>query len=98
MFEGIVLTNLTPAALLGLTVLMLLFGKLRTNNTYLEKVQEAERWRLAYEAERETRVLANAQTTELLELAKTTQSLLASIFASSEHIRRSGEPDDLPKA
>ena len=59
--------------------MMILTGKLWTNAAYQEKVSEAERWRLAYEAEREARTLSDRQTTNLLEEAKTNRNVLAAL-------------------
>lgn len=93
MIEGITIANLTPPTLLGFTILLIILGKLWTNPAYQEKVKDADRWRLAYEAEREARLESEKQTQELLELAKTTHALITGVFTNSEHIRRSGEPD-----
>ena len=95
MIEGIPLTGLTAPALLGIAILMLFTGKLWTNSAFQEKCSEAERWRLAYEAERAARLESEAQTKELLEVAKTTQALITGVLANSERIRRSGEADAL---
>jgi len=83
MFEGIPLVSLTPSVLLGITVLMILLGKLRTNTSYQEKVKESDTWRKAYEAEREARATSDKQTGELLELAKTTHDILIAVFQST---------------
>lgn len=93
LLEGIPIVGLTAPGLLGIAILMILTGKLWTNAAYQQKCQEAERWRLAYEAEREARGESEAGTKELLELAKTTQALITGVFTNSEHIRRSGEAD-----
>lgn len=92
---GIPLSGLTAPALVSIAVLMLFTGKMWTNAAYQEKAAEAERWRLAYEAERDARIESDAQSKELLELAKTTHALITGVFTNSEHIRRSGEPDAL---
>lgn len=88
--EGIPLVGLTAPTLLGIAVLMVLTGRLYSRAAYLEKVAEAERWRLAYEAEREARALSDKQTTELLELAKTTHSFIVAVFTNSEQARQAG--------
>lgn len=97
MIEGIPIAGLTAPALLGFAILLLLKGKLWTDAAYQEKRAESERWRLAYEAERDARVESDAQAKELLELAKTTHALITGVFTNSEHIRRSGEPNALPQ-
>jgi len=90
---GIPLADLTAPTLLGVVVLLVLLGRIVPRSILLAKEKEAERWRLAYEAEREARIETEAQTKELLELAKTTHSFITATFANSERIRRSGEPD-----
>lgn len=90
---GIPLTVLTPSALLGIVVLMILLGKLVPRIFYKDKVDEAEKWRLAYEAEREARTISDAQTAQLLELAKTTHSILVAMFNTTEQVRQSGGAD-----
>lgn len=93
LIEGIPIIGWSAPTLLSIVVLMLLTGKLWTKAAYDEKVKEAERWRAAYEAEREARVTANSQTTELLELAKTTHSFIVAVFSNSERARQAGEFD-----
>lgn len=99
MLDGIpiaTLTALTPPALLGIAVLMLMLGRLVPRATLTDKIAEAEKWRLAYEAERKARVTSDAQTVELLELAKTTHSLLVAIFGTAERKRPPGEAYVVP--
>lgn len=88
---GLPLTELTASALLGLAILMILRGKIWTDAAYQEKTKESERWRLAYEAEREARQTSDAQTAELLELAKTTHSFIKAVFVNSERAQVSGD-------
>ena len=97
MIENIPLVGLSAPAMLGVLIMMLFTGKLWTNSAYQEKKEEAERWRLAYEAEREARKESDSQTVELLEVTKTTQGFIEAVFRSSELIRRSGVSDDIPK-
>lgn len=93
--NGIPFADLTAPTLLGIAVLMLLSGRLFSKAAWQDKADEAERWRKAYEAERESRVTADAQTAELLELAKTTHAFITAVFSNSERIRQSGEPNAL---
>lgn len=98
MIEGLPLADMSAPYLLGLAVLMILVGWLVPKRILTKTENESERWRLAYEAEREARILSEAQTSELLELAKTTHALITAVFTNSEQIRikqRSGEPDAL---
>jgi hypothetical protein len=91
MFEGISIGDLTPPALLGLAVLLLLFGKIVPRATLMDKSKEAQQWREAYEKEREARSLSEAQNAELLELGKTTYNVLVAMFGTTERIRNSDE-------
>lgn len=95
---GIPLGILTPSALLGLTVLMLFTGKLWTNPAYQEKAKEAEKWRLAYEAENKARAIADTQAAQLLEQAKTTHALVVSMFGILENKESSGGTHVVPLA
>jgi len=83
MLDGISLIGLTPAGLLLLVVLMVLTGRLVPRATYLEKVKESDQWRAAYEVERAARAAADAQTRELMELAKTGTKVLEAVQTSS---------------
>lgn len=91
MLDGIPFNNLTAPALLGITVLLILLGRLVPWFIYKSKVEEAEKWRLAYEVERKARMASDAQTTELLELAKTTNSIVVAAFGGSPRYRQAGE-------
>lgn len=92
MLDGIPVSSLSSSALLGLVVLLILLGRLVPRSSLRDKAAEADRWRLAYEAEREARALAVAQTTELLELAKTTHAVISAMATTSEHLR--GKTDE----
>lgn len=87
MIEGIPVSVLSASALLGLTVLLLLTGKLVPRVYLKDKMDEVERWREAYEKEREARSIADAQATELLEVAKTTHAIISAMASTSERIR-----------
>jgi hypothetical protein len=89
MIEGISLVQLTPPALLGLCILFIITGRLVPRFFYNEKVKSAERWRAAYEAERQARMLSDSQTRELLEVAKTSKQFLSALVEST--IVESGE-------
>jgi len=90
MFDGIPIQNLTAPTLLGITVLMLLLGLLIPRFVYKEKKEEAASWKAAYEAERAARVLSDKQTTELLELSRTTHDILVALLGVSEDESKSG--------
>lgn len=90
MIDGIPILSFTPEVLLGIAILMILSGRLWTNKTYQEKCAEAERWRKAYEAEREARAISDAQTRELLELGKATYAILDAALSEVEPPGRGG--------
>ena len=90
MFNGISVVQLTPSVLLGIAILMLLMGRLIPRTTYQDKANEAEKWRQAYEAERAARTISDAQTRELLEIAKTSELFLRAVVQQSETMK-SGE-------
>lgn len=87
MIEGVSIIGLTPAGLLLAAVLMILTGWLVPRRTYLEKVREADRWRAAYEVERASRNASDAQTRELLEVAKTSAKFLEAVHTNSETMK-----------
>lgn len=76
MFEGFALLDFTPSVLLGVTVLLLLTGRLVPRVTLQDKSTEAERWHQAYEKSEEARRLSDAQTKELLEVAHLTHAII----------------------
>lgn len=80
MFEGFPIVGLTAPALLGITVLLLLMGKIVPRATMQDKIQEAADWKAAYEKERDARGRSNLQTIELLEVSKTTHSITVAMF------------------
>lgn len=96
MLDGVPLTNLTPAALVGIGVILMMLGKLVPRSALMDKDAEVERWRKAYEAEREARATSDAQTAELLEVAKTTHNLIVAMFGTADRIRESGGTDVVP--
>ena len=93
MFVDLSLTTISSAGLLGIAVLLILTGRLIPRATYKDKSEEADRWRRAYEAEKTARGIADAQTNELLEVAKTTHAIIAAMASTSERLVRSGDSD-----
>jgi len=97
MLDGIPVEILTPGALLGLFVLLVFTGRITTRASLTDKNQEIERWRQAYEFEREAHAAADAQVGELLDVAKTSQAVIQALHTTSERIRQSGDPDVVSK-
>lgn len=96
MMDGIPITgDMSAEYILGLAVLMVLIGWLVPKRTLTKQEQESEKWRLAYEAEREARKLSDSQTVQLLEVARTTHSILVAMHGTAERLRQSGASDDI---
>ena len=96
MLEGIPIGDLSAPVLVGIAFLLVMFGRLVPWYIYKAKAEESERWRKAYEAEREARVTADSQRTELLEVAKTTHSIIVAIFGNGETHQTGGGRHALP--
>lgn len=97
MLADIPIVDLTAPTLLGIGIIFLLTGRLHTRFSYMEKKEEADRWRAAYEVERDARITSDAQTVELLEVAKTTHDIISAMFMTVQHDRlKLGAPDDVP--
>lgn len=97
MLDGIPFADLTPPTLLGLTFILVLIGRLVPRSTLLDKAAEAEKWRLAYEAMKERSDTSDAQTAELLELAKASHGIMVAVFGTMvERSRLSGEAHVVP--
>lgn len=96
MLDGLPIAELTAPGLLGIAILLLLLGKLVPKSTLTDKAKEADRWREAYELERKRADTSDAQTADLLELAKTTHNIIVAVFGAEERTRRSGEAYVVP--
>lgn len=96
MFEGIPIVGLTAPTLLGITVLLLLTGRIMPRSAYMDKARESELWRQAYEKEREARATSNGQTIELLDAIKTNHAVVSAMFEVVKEKRRSGGPHEAP--
>lgn len=95
LLDGIPLIGLSAPAILGLAVLMLLTGRIVPRASLTEAREESERWRKAYEAEREARLVCQTQTKELGELAKTTHAIIVAMFETVGHTnRKAGGPNE----
>jgi hypothetical protein len=86
MFDGIPVGDFTAPGLLGVAVILILLGRLVPYRILKDKAEESEKWRTAYEEERKARGLADAQTAELLELARTSNHLLESFFGGEDSV------------
>lgn len=83
MLGGIPVEYLTAPTLIGLAVFFIFTGRLVPKRFYQERVNESDRWRLAYEVQRERADKSDAQTAELLEVTKTTHAFIVAIFHST---------------
>lgn len=91
MFMGIPIETLTVRGLLALAVLMILFGYLVPRRIYKDKADEAIRWQLAFEKQRDRSDKSDAQAEQMLEQGKATHALITAIFSNSTAIREAGE-------
>lgn len=92
MWDGIPINvkDLSLATLLGICVLLIIFGRLVPWWLYRDKSKDADRWREAYEAERESRLVLDKQNVELLEFAKASYSILDALFVNTTESSRQG--------
>jgi len=98
MLFGIPVASLTPSVLLGIFVLFMFLGILVPWRTLKKETEEKEKWHKAYETEREARTRSDAQTTQLLELAKTTNTIVVTAFGANKPYRESGGEADVVSA
>lgn len=89
MLDGIPILNLTAGTLLGIFILMMFLGRIVTRRELEEQIKEKNTWHAAYEVERAARIESDTHKKELLELAKTTNSIVVAVF-SSEHAKQVG--------
>lgn len=87
MIDGITLIGLTPPGLLLVVVAMVLTGRLVPRRTYLDKAKESDQWHQAYEAMRLARDTSDAQTRELLEVAKASRQFMEAVHTNSELLK-----------
>ena len=90
MLDGIPFEKLTAPVLVGIAVLLLLIGRLVPRSSLMDVAKERDQWRLAYEASEKARAASDAQTAELLELAKTTHNIIVAMFDATDYAKRSG--------
>lgn len=86
-------------SLVVVITLMVLTGKLKPKADLDEKNREAERWRKAYELEREARAKAVDQNDDLLEIGKTTHTIVTALFNNARFSEQMGgeSVDPTPK-
>lgn len=94
MIEGIPIIGLTAPTLLGIAVLLLLTGRLVPRSTLKDKDAEIERWRTAYETEREARIVSDNQTSKLLIAVETNRDVLTALLNVIKPSAESGGPSD----
>lgn len=82
------LAALTAPTLVGVAVLMLLTGRIVPRATLEDARSDAANWRTAYEQEREARSALQKQNGELLELAKTSTSVLTALGQTSQKLSK----------
>lgn len=84
--SGIPLDSLTPAALLGLAILLLLLGRLVPRRTYEDLKNDRDRWQVAHQESEAARQEMAMQMRELLETGRTTEALLRSIAGQQPRV------------
>jgi hypothetical protein len=90
MVDGISIKDLSIATLLGIAILLIIIGRLIPWWQYKEKCKESDRWREAYEKERESRLVMDKQNAELLEFARASYSILDALFVNTTEFSRQG--------
>jgi len=95
MLDGIPLVGLSAPALLGVFVMMIFLGLLIPRRIYTDKATESERWRVAFETEREARQESDKQTSQLIEAHKTTHAVLQALLTNSEKLLQQRGADDV---
>ena len=76
MFDGVPILDLSSSAILGITVILILTGRIVPKHTCDNLREEVKSWREAYEKEREARLQLQNQNGLLLETARTSSAVL----------------------
>jgi len=76
---GIPIGALTPAALLGILVLLIALGKLVPRRTMEDTIHDRDEWRTAHRISEQSRVELAGMVGELLEHARTTDAFIRSL-------------------
>jgi hypothetical protein len=77
--DALPITGLSIGTLLTLVFLMVMRGDLVPRRTHEETRADRDTWRKAWEASEEARRVQAAQLSDLMELAKTTDSFIRSL-------------------
>lgn len=91
--DGVPLVGLTAPAILGIAFLMILTGRLVPRSVLKDKDEETARWRRAYEAEREARIVSDSQTSKLLVATEANRDVLLALFKALNVDETGGPPD-----
>lgn len=91
MIDGIPIADLAPPTLVGIFFLLVVFGRLVPWGLYKAKVEECDKWRAAYEAERDARLAAVDQTKQLVDATEDIHEIVASVFRGAQLTRQTGE-------
>lgn len=95
MIENIPLVGLTAPALLGIAVLLLLTGRIVPRSALTDRDKEIERWKSAYETEREARIISDNQTAKLLIAVETNRDVLFALLKVIKPTADSGGSSDV---
>lgn len=97
MIEGFPIIGLTAPTLLGIAVLLLLTGRIVPRAHIRDKDLEIERWKTAYETEREARTISDNQTAKLLIAVETNRDVLYALLRVLNSTPESGGSSDVAK-
>lgn len=88
------LSTFSAPALLGLAVFLVLTGKIPSKGAYEDCKRERDAWKEAYMTEREARTAADAQVSQLMELAKTSTAVIQSLPKAVQAVEKNdAEPE-----
>lgn len=92
--EGFPIGGLSAGALLGLTVLLFLRGQIIPKNIANDYIEEARRWRSAYEQERDARQEAFKTVNTMIEVIEVSNHLLKSLPKAKEEEEEGDQSHD----
>ena len=85
MLDGLPIVNISAGTLVGLTVLMILTGRLVPRRTHDDALKDRDAWRSVAEARGD-------QIQELLSLTRATHALLTAVPHAAARVRREDDP------